>query len=145
MVLTQRDPLPRLAGSVNKGKLLPTTELQALIVLGGLGSVGDVDPWESAKMQILIGRSGWNTKQGLSSKFPGQPHLVEHSVEHSIRGHKFYVGCAHVCSCPELREDGSQVQGSPYQRTGSVRHSPQCVLRAQDVTYPLVMGPALFG
>lgn len=71
MVLTHRDPLPRLAGGVNKGKLLPTTELQALIVLGGLGSVGDVDPWESAKMQILIGRSGRNTKQGLSSKFPG--------------------------------------------------------------------------
>lgn len=55
MVLTHRDPFSRQS---EKGKLVPATKPQALTVLGGLGFVDTANPWESGKMQILIGRSG---------------------------------------------------------------------------------------
>lgn len=71
---------------MNKGKLVPTMEPRALTVLGGLGFVEAANPWESGKMQILIGRLGWSMKRSISSKFPGcckawnMPSEATHSV-----------------------------------------------------------------
>lgn len=93
MVLTHRDPLPYLAGRENKGKLVPEMEPRALTALGGLGFVGAENPWKSGKTQILIGRSGWSMKRGISSKFPGycKAWNTPSEATHSVLGMDIWV------------------------------------------------------